>query len=433
MKNKIYLPLFSALFLGAASAFASVDAVSSGYWSDDSIWNTGTKPTADDTAYINPGVEVTVNTTETAKNMTYSSSNDERSLVITSGGNLTFSGTSNFWYNFRLQTIVENGGKFDAGTIAWGSGGWSNITVTGEGSTFTAKFGELRGSTVNGGSKLLVTDNAVANAGGEWKLNANNNGTMIFEVSDGGTINAQALYLDASGGAASIIRVLDGGKIATTGMFGINYWNSLQSGSTNQVIVAGEGSNISTSGNNSVYVGNTSTTTGSEITSSLQFGYVDELGNFTAAGKNALYSNYEFKVFGSGELRFLVGAENAIDYGETVTYNDVILNGKYFKQILGDFVVDLTNVEGLEKGQYSVALFGSSSGQSISFDNYDDILTIIESDDVKALIGLDGKAYTIQNQIFYLNFEVIPEPSTYAVILGALAIAFALMRRRVRK
>ncbi|MBR6388588.1 MAG: PEP-CTERM sorting domain-containing protein [Opitutales bacterium] len=436
MKNKIYLSLIPALFLGAASVFARIDAVSSGDWNDDSIWNTGEKPAASDTVYFNPGVEVIVQSEETAANITYSSSDTERSLVITEGGDLTFTGTSNFWYNFRLQVTVENGGVFDAGTIAWGSGGWSNITVTGEGSTFTSKFNEMRGSTVNGGSTLLVTDNAVANAGGEWKLNANNSGTMIVEASESGTINAKALYLDASNGATSLVRVLNGGKIVTTGIFGVNYWNNLQSGSTNKVIIAGEDSKISTTGNNSVFVGNQSTTTGAEITSSLQFGYVDEFGNFTAAGKNALYSNYEFKVFGSGELRFLVGAENAIAYGETVTYADAILNARYFKQFLGDFVVDLSTVNGLDMGEYSVALICSSSGQSISFDNYDDILTVIETDNVKAIIGEDGKAYTIKNQIFYLNFEVvgiIPEPSTYAAIFGALAIAFTLMRRRVRK
>ncbi|MBO7520849.1 MAG: PEP-CTERM sorting domain-containing protein, partial [Opitutales bacterium] len=33
----------------------------------------------------------------------------------------------------------------------------------------------------------------------------------------------------------------------------------------------------------------------------------------------------------------------------------------------------------------------------------------------------------------YTSATVIPEPSTYAAIFGALAIAFALMRRRVRK
>ena len=420
----------ASLFFGAAAAVASVDATTSGDWNDPVIWNSGAVPTASDTVYSNPGVEVTVNSVETVTNMTYSSSDTERSLIVTTGGNLTFTGTSNFWYNFRLQTTVENGGVFDAGTIAWGNGGWNNITVTGEGSTFTAKFSELRGSVVNGGSKFIVTDNAVANAGGEWKLNANNNGTMIFEVSDGGTINAQALYLDASGGAKSIVRVLDGGKITATGMVGINYWNSLQAGSSNQIIVAGTGSQISTTGNNSFYVGNQSSTIGAEKTSVLQFGYVDEGGNFTAAGKNSLAPNYEFKVYYSGSLKFLVGAENAIGYGETVSYADTILNAKYFKQILGDFVVDLTNISGLDKGQYSVALFGSNSGQSISFDNYDDILRIIESSDVKALIGSDGKAYTINNQIFYLNFEVIPEPSTYAALFGAIALAFVAYRRR---
>ncbi|MBO6102323.1 MAG: G8 domain-containing protein, partial [Opitutales bacterium] len=214
--------LIASLFFGAATAYARVDAVQSGEWSDPETWG-GTLPTASDTVYINPDVTVTVNSTASAANITYSSSDTLRELIITNGGNLTFSGTSNFWYNFRLQTTVENGGVFDAGTIAWGSGGWSNITVKGEGSTFTAKFNELRGSTVNGGSKFLVTDNAVANAGGEWKLNPNNNGTMIFEVSDGGKINSKAFYLDAAGGTKAIVRVLDGGKIETTGIFGVNY------------------------------------------------------------------------------------------------------------------------------------------------------------------------------------------------------------------
>lgn len=437
MNNRLLLALSVLAFASSAGYADTVTASSTGLWSDVAIWQGGALPTEADSVTINDGVTVTLDTAATIDKLNYHSSDFFHTLIVTgSDASLNLTGTTQFYYNNRLQLFVENGASFTANKIEWGSGGYNNITVSGAGTTFSAGFSQLRGSTLDDGSLFLITDGATANATSEWKLDANSGGKMTVEVSKGAVLNINnSLYFDASTGSSSVVKVLSGGKIvaASGNKIGINYWNALQSGSENRLIVAGEGSQVVTQGNGgNVLVGNQYTVAGSEITSHLQLGYVEN-GEFIAAGKNAVTTEYEFRVYASGELNILLGAENALSYGEMVNYEDTLVNATYFKQIEGGLTVDFSNVTGLEDGLYSFALFASNSGENLDFDNWDELFSegAIETDSIK-LYYEDGKCYNISGNILYLHVQVtsVPEPATCAAIVGALALALAAYRRR---
>lgn len=434
MKKEITY-ILSAILASGFSYAATVTAGNSGTWSDPATWTGGVLPTESDSVTINNGVTLTLDTEATIEKLNYHSSDELHTLIVTGAdASLTLTGETQFYYNNRLQLFVENGASFTANSIAWGDGGYNNITVSGVGTTFTSGFSQMKGSTVEGGSILKITDGAVANATSEWKLGATKGGKMTVEVSNGATLNInKSLYFDAASGSSSVMKVLSGGKVlaASGNTIGINYWNALQSGSENRLIIAGEGSQIKTQGTlGSIYVGNQYTTAGAEITSHLQLGTVEN-GEFMAASGNAVNTEYEFRVYASGQLDIMLGTENALSYGEMVNYEDVLINAKYFKQIEGGLTIDFSNVTGLEEGIYSFALFASNSGENLDFDNWSDLFLngVVETDDVK-LYYEDGKCYNISGNILYLHVQVVPEPATYAAIFGALALAFAAYRRR---
>lgn len=96
----------------------------------------------------------------------------------------------------------------------------------------------------------------------------------------------------------------------------------------------------------------------------------------------------------------------------------------------GSVAVDFTNL-----------LWDESWGEEKTFtlfslsDNMADFATWVDNDDLKIIKGASDATFTSDARHLYVTVakSAIPEPSTYAAIFGALAIAFALMRRRVRK
>lgn len=150
----------------------------------------------------------------------------------------------------------------------------------------------------------------------------------------------------------------------------------------------------------------------------------------------AFNGSYEFFATSTSQLKFLLGAENLTKAGEATL--DPIMYARYFKPVQGDLILDLTNITGLEEGEYVVALLKSTQSltniSGLTAD-YDSLISasVIESDSVKLLFDDAGKCTFIQGNTLFANIEVlaiIPEPSTCAAIFGALALAFAAYRRR---
>ncbi len=183
---------------------------------------------------------------------------------------------------------------------------------------------------------------------------------------------------------------------------------------------------------NSLTLGVDDKTSGGKAT--LQFGGFDGT-TFYAAQAGSYYVPYEFKVLNTGEMRFVLGAENLTKIGEAT--QEAIFSAQYLKPIQGALVLDFSNVVGLDKGEYMVALMKCTSNQNMESINgmtadYNSLISAsaIESDTVKLWQNDKGDYFEIKNSTLYAYVTVIPEPSTYAAIFGVLALAFVVYRRR---
>lgn len=207
----------------------------------------------------------------------------------------------------------------------------------------------------------------------------------------------------------------------------VNYWDK----STITIALSGNSQMIQ-SGTNTINFGTKGgEKVGGEVI--LQLGDYDTEGNFVAAQAGAFQGSYEFFATSTSTLKFILGASNFTKIGEDTL--GVLISAKYFKPVQGDIILDFSNVTGLEEGYYTVALI--SSTQSLTnigglTADYQALLKkgVIESDTVKLFYDDNGLCYTIKNNTLYANIQVIPEPSTYATIFGALTLAFVAYRRR---
>lgn len=213
--------------------------------------------------------------------------------------------------------------------------------------------------------------------------------------------------------------------------FKVNYWDN----STITIALSGN-SKMVQSGSNTINFGTRDgEKNGGEVI--LQLGdYVD--GNFVAAQSGAFQGSYEFFATSTSTLKFILGAENLTKIGEETL--GALISARYFKPVQGDIILDFSNIAGLSAGYYQVALIACLSKQSLEdlgglTASYNDLFesNVIETDIVKLFYNENGDCYTIKDGVLYANIEVlniVPEPSTYAAIFGALALAFAAYRRR---
>lgn len=213
--------------------------------------------------------------------------------------------------------------------------------------------------------------------------------------------------------------------------FKVNYWDN----STTTIALSGN-SKMVQSGSNTINFGTRDgEKNGGNVI--LQLGdYVD--GNFVAAQSGAFQGSYEFFATSTSTLKFILGAENLTKIGEETL--GALISATYFKPVQGEIILDFSNIAGLSAGYYQVALIACLSKQSLEdlgglTASYNDLFesNVIETDIVKLFYNENGDCYTIKDGVLYANIEVlniVPEPSTYAAIFGAIALAFAAYRRR---
>lgn len=213
--------------------------------------------------------------------------------------------------------------------------------------------------------------------------------------------------------------------------FKVNYWDN----STTTIALSGN-SKMVQSGSNTINFGTRDgEKNGGDVI--LQLGdYVD--GNFVAAQSGAFQGSYEFFATSTSTLKFILGAENLTKIGEETL--GALISATYFKPVQGEIILDFSNIAGLSAGYYQVALIACLSKQSLEdlgglTASYNDLFesNVIETDIVKLFYNENGDCYTIKDGVLYANIEVlsiVPEPSTYAAIFGAIALAFAAYRRR---
>lgn len=429
LKNSIYFCALASICASSYAASVYSQANSNGNWNSPDTWEGGTVPTEEDTVMMK-GNTIDITDSQTITGLGGSFSNTGILNIDGADASLTVSGALQFWYSSSQTINVQNGASATINDISWGTGDLShaNINVL-NGSTLTvSKFSQFNGSKIANGGSVLTVDNSTFNLSSGPSVGSGSAGySMIVDLKNNSSMNMaysgskNSLTLSASGAGSQALINVANSKISGIETLNVNY----KEGAENKMVIMGENANVHSF---RVIVGDNTAATGS---SSIQLGGYDSEGNFVAAGAKALSNDWEFFVQDSGSLDFLLGDSNALS---TKDSSQAIVQAKFFKSVNGVINVDLANISDLEAGTYYFALISSTEDISESSNkllddkpfDWDNDLSVIDSDIAKF------KEWSVENNTLFISVDIIsvPEPSAYAAIFGALALAFAAYRRR---
>ena len=428
LKNSIYFCAFVSLC--ASSYAASIYSQANGNWNSTDTWEGGIIPSEEDTVMIkNYTVDITDSQTITGLGGNFS--NTGTLNIDGADASLTVSGALQFWYNSSQTINVKNGASANISDVSWGTGDLShaNMSVSG-GSTLTVgKFSQFNGSKIANGGSTLTVDNSTFNISNGTNVGSGSAGySMVIDLKNNASMNMapsgtkSSLTLNASGSDSQALVNVNRSTLSGIETLNVSY----KEGATNKMVIMGENANVHSF---RVSIGDdNAVTTGS---ASIQLGGYDSEGNFVAAGAKALSNDWEFFVEDSGSLDFLLGDSNALLSKDS---SEAIVQAKFFKSVNGVINADLSNISDLEEGTYFFALLSSTEDISETSNkllddkpfDWDNDLVVIDSDIAKF------KEWTVENNTLFISVDIIsvPEPSTYAAIFGAVALAFAAYRRR---
>lgn len=198
-------------------------------------------------------------------------------------------------------------------------------------------------------------------------------------------------------------------------------------------------------GSRLIFLGNSYVTSGN-ITQGGDYGdYVfggkDELGEFKAAVAKSINSTARLQMKSGTSATYNVSLSNLITQKSSgLDDNAIIYTTGELQQMQGEFVLDFSNIlfqeildSGIESGTYYVALV--SFGITYKTLGSSEFAPVLSDDSVFGdFISFEGFEWANDlknNNTLYAVLNVsVPEPSTYAAIFGALAIAFVVFRRR---
>lgn len=314
---------------------------------------------------------------------------------------------------------ITNGGVFQQvngakNTQVWMNSGSGTLEIS-DGGKWFANTNFYVGGASGANSTLILNNGKIANSAGtgassDIKLAYAANSTAKFEVSNGGTALLRTFQM-AQGGAnakATLIIKDAGSLVRATNTNDTNYLFSL-------------GMNVA---DGDKYIGNSAIV---EIHTGAQF----------ANTNNGISS-----IKDSAQFTFVLDSAN-IDYASTAMFSTRNLAVyKTNATVSNPFVIDGANlgaVNGLSEGDIAEFVIMTVSGDAtlnddiLDFTNAESIAGIIEFKNNTNLedwedFGLDNLSFEDGNLVLSLTY--VPEPSTYAAIFGALALAFAAYRRR---
>lgn len=198
-------------------------------------------------------------------------------------------------------------------------------------------------------------------------------------------------------------------------------------------------------GSRLIFLGNSYVTSGN-ITQGGDYGdYVfggkDELGEFKTAVAKSIDSTARLQMKSGTTATYNVSLSNLIAQKSSgLDDNAIVYTMGELQQMQGEFVLDFSNIlfqeildSGIESGTYYVALV--SFGVTYNTLGDSEFAPVLSDGSVFGdFISFEGFEWandSKNNNTLYAVLNVsVPEPSTYAAIFGALAIAFAVFRRR---
>ncbi len=305
--------------------------------------------------------------------------------------------------NHSRSLIARSGEMYIKGVLQKGTGAVSSITLAGtlaEGNT-VYELGGIQGGTDSAGTSNRVTTNYSTGDGAK---------TKAVEIIIKGTEHNGEVFIytgrlhDMSGNTTDIDKVITG-ELSIT----------MDAANTTQYF-AGQNyiRGITTVKNGTLVL---SSNKAKDDGSPWYFGEISVAGG--ALGVCGTYSNGIVKI---GELRGTnlswAGGNILIDLSETAN-DKIILSGNFMKY--GDmhkFGFDWEDGADLDDKSYEIVVWeGGTDFIAADFE------AMLKDTDYKATFRIDGNS-------LWVDFALIPEPSTYAAIFGALSLLLVFYRRR---
>ncbi|MDX8415215.1 PEP-CTERM sorting domain-containing protein [Intestinicryptomonas porci] len=173
------------------------------------------------------------------------------------------------------------------------------------------------------------------------------------------------------------------------------------------------------------------------------FGGIDEFGKFKAAVAKSINSTNRLQMMSGTTATYNVAASNLITQKSSgLDDNAIFYTTGEFQQMQGEFVLDFSNIllqdlfdAGIEGGTYYVALV--SFGVTYKTLGGSEFAPTLSDNsvfgDFVSFEGFEWANDSKNNNTLYAVLNInpsVPEPSTYAAIFGALALAFVAYKRR---
>ena len=471
MKNCTKYSIFALAAMACGAAFAGTSyriGTEEADWSEESIWDPA-PPTSADTATLDNGattdftVSATVNSvaikedsvlnvssgtlrtnsdffqTQAAVNIYGSgevlvgaqyqfgespTATDSGALNVYGSGSLRTTNISNsirIGYNAEYYDVEANfygdstiSGRIKIGSETAGSYAYTTVNVYGN-SVITADYVNLyQNATLN------VSDSAQINASNDLRWGDMTSDTAnAVNIKDSASVKARAgvIFDGATVTVSDSASFITTGPLETTSNLGLGLglnWSKASSGTGHLILADSATFRVS---QNLIMMNNSTLTI---IGSHLQMAE-GQSAHLQALGGGGISNQ-------SGTIRFVSDADGISTLvARYHAYVDTSKNTGFALEL------DFSNLDLAESGTYTysiITLTENASREREIIQNYelyaDDLISVIKASELDSYsIYADGLTLKID-----YDFVVIPEPSTYAMSFGALALAFAAYRRR---
>lgn len=435
------------LFGASAQAQNTFNYAASGDWDNTATFTEAGTPSATDNiiANIDGGVFTFLGTPRTINDLSFGSNitslfqvangsstgpftvNVNGTLTTDATGPVAFRGGTGGTAATRQLAVNINNIVQNAGILQLGQ--W-NSTIT---SRELLSLNVSGTTTLNGGTLQVVTAGATATFG---QVNFSDTTSSQFWLNAGSHATSHARTIDVAGlngglgstivaagnntlsNAATTLRLTGSGNYDFAGRI-LNRTDNSVGGSIVSVEVTGTGSHTLSGSVNSGYSGNTTVSTGTLIIN-------------TEVARTPLISVADGARFGGSGSASAAGATLNLDTGSQFIFDPLSL--------VGDPSFQTFNVENVTfsgAGTFSLSNLVNADGSSIVWSSIaDGTYTLVEGTVPDFATWVDSTVFDIGGgrtaffQEGSLQLVVVPEPSTYAAILGLLALGFVWFRRR---
>lgn len=290
----------------------------------------------------------------------------------------------------------------------------ATVNISGNATVSTDYINLYRNATLNVSGEAVVTASADARLGDMNHLNSASSATQAsVTFSDSSRLNV-------NGGGSNGVMIFNGATVTFEDNSVLNVNRNVWVGKTYQDVFSS--GHLILKDNVQTYSGANLVLLGENSTVELYGSGIKPLGSNAYNFKNLGASAYREQM--GGTIKYIADAD-----GISQLKVDIIVPIDVDSETGYNILLDFTNfvLEGGETKQMAIISSNSSANVIAAYDMYqNDLITVVMANEADTYsIYADGKT-------LYIDYTsaVIPEPSTYAVLFGAIALAFVGYRRR---